>query len=102
MATITLDDYQNKDNGVQLPAIPQPPTNIQVYFDGLCKPVNPRGTACFAFIIKKEENTIYSDYGLVARDSTNNIAEYTALIRALEWLLANNYENENILVRGDS
>jgi ribonuclease HI len=28
--------------------------------------------------------------------------EYTAIIQALEWLLVNNYENEKIIVRGDS
>ncbi len=78
--------------------IPKPPstTNIQVYFDGLCQPVNPGGIACFAFIIKNRENTIHS------HNSTNNVAEYTAVIRALEWLLANNYQKEKIIVRGDS
>jgi ribonuclease HI len=30
------------------------------------------------------------------------MAEYTALIRALEWLLANNHQNKKIIVRGDS
>ena len=39
---------------------------------------------------------------LAAHNSTNNIAEYTAIIRALEWLLANNYENESIIIKGDS
>jgi|SRR5215212_3751396 len=78
-------------------------TTIEVYFDGLCQPVNPGGTGCFAFIvINEDENTIHSEYGLVARESTNNVAEYTALIKALKWLLANNYQNENIVIKGDS
>jgi ribonuclease HI len=76
---------------------------IEVRFDGLCQPYNPGGTACYAFIIKNEEgNTIHSGYGLAARNSTNNVAEYTGIIKALEWLLANNYENESIIIRGDS
>jgi ribonuclease HI len=75
---------------------------IQVYFDGLCQPCNPGGIACYSFIIKDEENTIYNEYGLAAYNSTNNIAEYTAIIKALEWLLAKKYENENIIIRGDS
>jgi ribonuclease HI len=50
----------------------------------------------------KKKNTIHSEYGLVARNSTNNVAEYTGIIKALEWLLANNYENESIIIRGDS
>jgi ribonuclease HI len=78
-------------------------SQIHVYFDGLCQPYNPEGTACYAFIIKNEENTIYSDYGLAAHDSTNNnVAEYTGITKALEWLFANNYENKNIVIKGDS
>ena len=77
-------------------------TTIEVYFDGLCQPVNPGGTACFAFIIKNGTDTIHSEYGLAAHNSTNNVAEYTALIRALQWLLANDGESENVIARGDS
>jgi ribonuclease HI len=29
------------------------------------------------------------------------MTEYTAVIKALEWLLANNYENEKIIIKGD-
>jgi ribonuclease HI len=76
---------------------------IEVYFDGLCQPCNPGGTACFAFIIKNEEgNTIHSEYGVAKHNSTNNVAEYTGIIKALEWLIANNYQNENIVIKGDS
>ena len=77
-------------------------SQIQVYFDGLCQPCNPGGTACYAFIIKKEENEIYREYGLAAHNSTNNVAEYTAIINALKWLIANNFTNQNILIKGDS
>jgi ribonuclease HI len=76
--------------------------NIQVYFDGLCQPYNPGGTAWYSFIVKKEDNTIHREYGLAARNSTNNVAEYMAIIKALEWLHDNNYENENIVIKGDS
>jgi ribonuclease HI len=68
----------------------------------LCQPCNPGGTACYAFIIKKEQVTVYSDYGPAAHNSTNNVAEYTAIIKALEWLLANDYENESVIIKGDS
>jgi ribonuclease HI len=75
-------------------------TNKNKFTYCLCQPCNPGGTA---FIIKNEEgNTIHSGYGLAARNSTNNVAEYTGIIKALEWLLANNYENENIVIKGDS
>jgi ribonuclease HI len=69
----------------------------------LCQPYNPGGTACYSFIIKNQEgNTIHSEYGLAEHNSINNVAEYTGIIRALEWLLANNYENKNIVIKGDS
>jgi len=61
------------------------------------------GTACFAFIVKNEEGKIiHSEYGLAEHNSTNNVAEYTGIIKALEWLIAHNYENQNIIIRGDS
>src|SRR5919199_1338103 len=50
----------------------------------------------------KKKNTIHSEYGLAARNSTNNVAEYTGIIKALEWLIANNYQNESIVIKGDS
>jgi len=74
---------------------------IQVYFDGLCQPCNPGGTACYAHTVKNGENTIHRKFGVAAYNSTNNVAVYTAIIRALEWLLANNYQNEKIIVIGD-
>jgi ribonuclease HI len=77
-------------------------SHVQVYFNGLCQPCNPGGTACFAFIVKNKENTIHSEYVLVTYDSTNNVAEYTGMIRALEWLIKNNLTNEKIMIRGDS
>jgi ribonuclease HI len=79
---------------------------IDVYFDGLCQPVNPGGIACYAFVVKSNGKTIHSGYGIAgepfSKDSTNNVAEYTALIKALEWLAANNLDVSEIKVAGDS
>ena len=79
---------------------------IQVNIDGLCQPINPGGIACYAFIIKKNGTTIHSGYGVAgepfSKDSTNNVAEYTALARALEWLVANNLVSEKVEIKGDS
>ncbi len=100
MTTKTIEYYI--DNNIH----PSHRKTVQVYFDGLCQPCNPRGIACYAFLIKKEQNIIYSQCGLVAEpfsaNATNNVAEYSAITRALEWLLANNYEKENIAIKGDS
>lgn len=79
---------------------------IEVYFDGLCQPVNPGGIACYAFVAKRGGKTIHSDYGVAgepfSQDSTNNVAEYTALAKALEWLAANNLASEKVAVKSDS
>ena len=78
---------------------------IVVYFDGLCQPVNPGGIACYAFLIRRDGKIVHSEYGLAAKpysnDSTNNVAEYTALIKALEWL-SRNQPRESIRIRSDS
>jgi ribonuclease HI len=90
---------------------------IEVFFDGLCQPYNPGGIACYAFIIKKQQEdpqTIHSEYGLAAEPftdyATNNVAEYTGIIKALEWLLQqhtselnnNHTATESIIIKGDS
>lgn len=78
---------------------------IEVFFDGLCQPVNPGGIACYAFLIRHNGKIIHSEYGLAAKpysqDSTNNVAEYTALIKALEWLVQNKV-HELIRISSDS
>ena len=86
---------------------------IQVYFDGLCQPYKPSGIACYAFVIlakkgHEQKQQEYSEYGLAAEpfsdNATNNVAEYTGVIRALEWLLEKyNYNNnQKIIIRGYS
>lgn len=79
---------------------------IEVYFDGLCQPINPGGIACYAFVVKRDGRTIHSDYGVAGEpfsaDSTNNVAEYTALAKALEWLVAQKLDSEQVVVSSDS
>jgi ribonuclease HI len=79
---------------------------IEIYLDGLCQPVNPCGIACYAFIVKKDGKNIKIDYGMAGepftKDATNNVAEYTALIKVLEWLLANNLNSECLQINSDS
>ena len=88
---------------------------LEVFFDGLCQPYNPGGIACYAFIIKKQQphsRIIHSEYGLAAEpftdSATNNVAEYTGIIKALEWLLQpgkrvnNQAPTESITIKRDS
>lgn len=79
---------------------------MQVNFDGLCQPVNPGGVACYGFLIKSDGKTIYKERGIAvepfSKGATNNVAEYTALVKALEWLVTNRCESESVRVKGDS
>jgi ribonuclease HI len=75
---------------------------LEVNFDGLCQPYNPGGIACYAFVVQNKAQ----EYGLAAEpfsdNASNNVAEYTAVIKGLEWLIRGNHNDENIIVRGDS
>jgi ribonuclease HI len=79
---------------------------IEIYFDGLCQPINPGGIACYAFVVKTDGKTIYSDYGVTGEpfssESTNNVAEYMGLAKALEWLVENNLISDKIQIKSDS
>jgi ribonuclease HI len=79
---------------------------LEVYFDGLCQPINPGGISCYAFLVKKGKRIIHSDYGIAgepfSEDSTNNVAEYTALVKSLQWLLANHLVSNKVVINSDS
>lgn len=79
---------------------------IEVYFDGLCQPINPGGISCYAFVVKSGGRLLHSDYGVAGEpfsdESTNNVAEYTALIKALQWLLENNLGRAKVEIKSDS
>jgi ribonuclease HI len=70
-------------------------------------PRNFGGIACYAYIIRNKEGLLLDEScGLAAEpnspSSTNTVANYTALIRALEWLIKNRYSNDIIKVYGNS
>jgi ribonuclease HI len=52
----------------------------------------------------RDKEKIGEGYGMVCSgpEATNNVAEYTAVIKALEWLLKNDFTAERIEVRSDS
>ena len=83
--------------------------NLYCKFDGMCQPVNPGGIACYGFVVQKKNEQIiriYEEGGIAmtpfSDESSNNVAEYVGLIKLLEWLSKNRYENFPILIRGDS
>ena len=80
---------------------------VTVRFLGQCLPRNPRGIACYAYIIRNKEGRLLNEScGLAAEpnspSSTNSVAICTALIKALEWLIKNGYSNDIIKVYGNS
>jgi ribonuclease HI len=79
---------------------------LEVYFDGLCQPKNPGGIACYAYVIKSNGKTVHSEYGVAvepfSEDATNNVAEYTALAKALQWLVASCLASARVMVNSDS
>ena len=81
---------------------------LRVFFDGLCEPKNPGGVACYGFVVYDKsavgERKVFEGYGVAAEpgpDSTHNVAEYTGLIRSIEWVLANQTD-KGLEILGDS
>lgn len=86
---------------------------LVIYVDGACEPCNPNGVASWGFLIYERNDKdriigpIHRDHGIVGEGEgmSNNVAEYSALIAALEYLLEYGEEiprKEKILVRSDS
>ena len=76
---------------------------ITIYFDGLCRPKNPGGVATYGYLIYQDGKKVKSGYGVIGSGAgmTNNVAEYTALRQAAEWVSQNNPDKE-IVIKGDS
>lgn len=76
---------------------------IVVFCDGLCEP-NPGGIATCGWLAYENEELLHSHSTVVRRGdgATNNVAEYSAVISALSWLLANGHANKRTVVHSDS
>jgi ribonuclease HI len=76
---------------------------ITIYFDGLCRPRNPGGVATYGYLIYKDGKKVKSGCGVIGSGAgmTNNVAEYSALKRAAEWVSQNGVDDE-IVIKGDS
>lgn len=81
-----------------------PMRDLLLYFDGGCFP-NPGGRGNWAFIVKESDGSEhFSDRGDLPAGptTTNNVAEWTALVAGLEWLAKRPTEYGGVTVRGDS
>ncbi len=78
---------------------------VEVYFDGLCEPKNPGGVATYGYVVYRSGRKIHEGRGIAgtpyAPEATNNLAEYTAVVKALEHLVREGISGP-VVVRGDS
>ena len=61
----------------------------------------------FGLVVKHQGKTIHQDAGLAyakpwTNEASNNVAEYSAILRGLEWLKEKNMQTAAIIIRGDS
>lgn len=73
----------------------------ELYFDGSCEPINPGGTGRYGYVINRGIET-FTGKGNLGRYPwmTNNIAEWTALIKGIEHCV--NLGIKDINIYGDS
>lgn len=79
---------------------------ITIHFDGLCQPKNPGGIATYGFVVHEGRKRLHEECGLAAEPwtpgATNNVAEYTAVVKALEWAEGAGLARRPVVVYGDS
>lgn len=77
----------------------------RIFFDGLCEP-NPGGIATYGFVIIKPGEKALEGGGPVpgsnTPQATNNVAEYTGVVRALEKAVELKLTEQETEVCGDS
>lgn len=74
------------------------PTSVIIYTDGASRG-NP-GPASIGIYVTDKESVSFFEHGETLGMQTNNFAEYTAVVRALE--LANRHGSTEVLLRSDS
>jgi ribonuclease HI len=76
---------------------------ITICFDGLCRPRNPGGMATYGYVIYRDGKKVKSGSGVIGSGAgmTNNVAEYSGLKRAVEWVSRHGADDE-IVIKGDS
>jgi ribonuclease HI len=76
---------------------------IEAWFDGVCEPVNPGGTAAYGVLVKRGDEVLFTEGRCVGAgpSMSNNVAEYAGVCCVMDWLLLNHGDG-NITIRGDS
>lgn len=78
--------------------------SIRFWWDGCCEPVNPGGHATYGVFVEQNRKQILAESKYVGHGPkmSNNVAEYSGFVRALEFLLDKGLQNRKIVGRGDS
>lgn len=71
---------------------------VTITTDGSCRPNDGTGSGAWAYVIRDGDTAGSANSGILPAPCTNNIAELTAILRALESLP----ESRTILLRTDS
>lgn len=78
--------------------------SLTFYCDGACEPENPGGACCYGWVLRHEKAglDIARGFGSLGAwpESTNNLAEYEAVIRAL--VFARDHQVKDFVVKSDS
>lgn len=62
---------------------------LELFSDGLCEPINPGGTAIWAFVARQDGKIVYEAAGVLGagRGMSSNYAESYAALEAIKWAL---------------
>ncbi len=102
-------ELHKKDHPRNLPAYSEANTKSQenfvpivVHCDGLCD-INPGGIATWGYVVEVD-GMEYTPSGVVGEGEgmTNNVAEYQAIIHALQWLDKGEYKGRRVRMFTDS
>lgn len=76
---------------------------LELFSDGLCEPVNPGGTAIWAFVARDEGKIVYEAAGVLGsgRGMSSNYAESYAALEALKWAVRER-PGQPFVLRSDS
>ncbi len=74
--------------------------DLFIYTDGGSRG-NPGPGAC-SFVVADQSGRLLHSAGSLLGSTTNNVAEYSGIIKALEWLKHNNISQKVILFKADS
>jgi ribonuclease HI len=76
---------------------------LELFSDGLCEPVNPGGTAIWAFVAREGGRIVYEAAGVLGsgRGMSSNFAESYAALEAIRWALRER-SGQAFVLRSDS